>query len=102
RRRHTRFSRDWSSDVCSSDLFQDARDRSWDLRSRRYFPRPPAGPLPERRFDGPAVFIDPTARDDAVWEQTWSDVAPGGLAWHEQIGRAAWRERVEHAVVGGG
>src|SRR2546429_4944336 len=24
RRRHTRCSRDWSSDVCSSDLFQDA------------------------------------------------------------------------------
>src|SRR5690606_39595357 len=24
RRRHTRFSRDWSSDVCSSDLFPDA------------------------------------------------------------------------------
>src|SRR5690606_40887234 len=23
RRRHTRFSRDWSSDVCSSDLFQN-------------------------------------------------------------------------------
>src|SRR5690606_39985646 len=23
RRRHTRFSRDWSSDVCSSDLFRD-------------------------------------------------------------------------------
>src|SRR5690606_39964483 len=23
RRRHTRFSRDWSSDVCSSDLFGD-------------------------------------------------------------------------------
>src|SRR5690606_40178073 len=23
RRRHTRFSRDWSSDVCSSDLLQD-------------------------------------------------------------------------------
>src|SRR5690606_40928873 len=25
RRRHTRFSRDWSSDVCSSDLFRDTR-----------------------------------------------------------------------------
>src|SRR5690606_8966777 len=25
RRRHTRFSRDWSSDVCSSDLENDAR-----------------------------------------------------------------------------
>src|SRR6266511_3165215 len=24
RRRHTRFSRDWSSDVCSSDLYQRA------------------------------------------------------------------------------
>src|SRR5690606_9348769 len=24
RRRHTRFSRDWSSDVCSSDLFSNA------------------------------------------------------------------------------
>src|SRR5690606_39530108 len=26
RRRHTRFSRDWSSDVCSSDLTAAARD----------------------------------------------------------------------------
>src|SRR5215475_15585116 len=28
RRRHTRFSRDWSSDVCSSDLCSAARGRS--------------------------------------------------------------------------
>src|SRR5690606_883428 len=28
RRRHTRFSRDWSSDVCSSDLYIDA---AWSL-----------------------------------------------------------------------
>src|SRR5690606_40530954 len=28
RRRHTRFSRDWSSDVCSSDLLQLSRDIS--------------------------------------------------------------------------
>src|SRR6266511_4581105 len=26
RRRHTRFSRDWSSDVCSSDLRRSVRD----------------------------------------------------------------------------
>src|SRR5690606_40577021 len=26
RRRHTRFSRDWSSDVCSSDLAETLRD----------------------------------------------------------------------------
>src|SRR5690606_40392528 len=28
RRRHTRFSRDWSSDVCSSDLRVDYRSQS--------------------------------------------------------------------------
>src|SRR5690606_18561588 len=30
RRRHTRFSRDWSSDVCSSDLSDYYRKR-WDI-----------------------------------------------------------------------
>src|SRR5690606_39292327 len=31
---HTRFSRDWSSDVCSSDLFGDRTKKSgyWELR----------------------------------------------------------------------
>src|SRR5690606_39865440 len=28
RRRHTRFSRDWSSDVCSSDLMSSGDERS--------------------------------------------------------------------------
>src|SRR5690606_40144891 len=31
RRRHTRFSRDWSSDVCSSDLSMSAAVRSGSL-----------------------------------------------------------------------
>src|SRR5690606_40700817 len=35
RRRHTRFSRDWSSDVCSSDLLPPAR-----YISRPSMPRP--------------------------------------------------------------
>src|SRR5690606_41102047 len=42
RRRHTRFSRDWSSDVCSSDLDHSTRRRlstrseyrSWPIRCR--------------------------------------------------------------------
>src|SRR6266700_2850217 len=29
RRRHTRFSRDWSSDVCSSDLYTDEEHQVW-------------------------------------------------------------------------
>src|SRR5207302_6795993 len=32
RRRHTRFSRDWSSDVCSSDLLKGQRDLHEVLR----------------------------------------------------------------------
>src|SRR5690606_40303307 len=31
RRRHTRFSRDWSSDVCSSDLKEDLQLRNKDF-----------------------------------------------------------------------
>lgn len=76
-------------------VLQDARDRTWDLKSRRFLPQPPDGPHPERRFSGPARFVDPTDRDDAVWEQTWSDVAPGGLCWHEPL------VRVEQSDDGG-
>src|SRR5690606_40717172 len=32
RRRHTRFSRDWSSDVCSSDLKKPTRDQTIEER----------------------------------------------------------------------
>src|SRR3712207_7226744 len=39
RRRHTRYWRDWSSDVCSSDLRHGGRD---DER-RRHGRRPPGG-----------------------------------------------------------
>src|SRR5690606_39958950 len=31
RRRHTRFSRDWSSDVCSSDLVHGRREATFPL-----------------------------------------------------------------------
>src|SRR2546429_9546232 len=45
RRRHTRCSRDWSSDVCSSDLVVARLFRLWyrfrgDLRDRRGNPQP--------------------------------------------------------------
>src|SRR5207245_7651758 len=35
RRRHTRCYRDWSSDVCSSDLPSGSRDRSAEIRRPR-------------------------------------------------------------------
>src|SRR5690606_39945721 len=39
RRRHTRFSRDWSSDVCSSDLERACQHQGvrWRQRLRRHF-----------------------------------------------------------------
>src|SRR5690606_40705819 len=53
RRRHTRFSRDWSSDVCSSDLYSRSSNRATtaaepETRSARsIFPLPP-----RQRSDG--------------------------------------------------
>src|SRR5690606_40362034 len=46
RRRHTRFSRDWSSDVCSSDLRAHARGRAARLEDG---PTRHAGGLDRRR-----------------------------------------------------
>src|SRR5690606_39696898 len=53
RRRHTRFSRDWSSDVCSSDLVLDAG------RLARRFARisPAAANLIELTAADPVTFI---------------------------------------------
>jgi neutral ceramidase len=68
-------------------VFHDIEDRTWTLKVRRFLPTPPAGTGPERRFSSVARFTDPTAEDDGVWEQSWIDVAPGGLHWHEPLVR---------------
>src|SRR5690606_39335784 len=39
RRRHTSFSRDWSSDVCSSDLGLNATLRDYQLQGLRWLAR---------------------------------------------------------------
>lgn len=83
------------ADSLGRGVTHDVEERRWNLRSRRFLPFPPVGPLPERHFDGPATFIDPTTRDDAVWQQDWVDVSPGGLHWHEPL------VRVEHSDDGG-
>src|SRR5687768_18181544 len=47
RRRHTRCSRDWSSDVCSSDLEGAGEEPGEEERERRRRRRCGAGPAPE-------------------------------------------------------
>src|SRR5690606_31256758 len=60
RRRHTRFSRDWSSDVCSSDLLRHRNRTEADLFALRDLEGPnPARVVNESRpfVQLPAVFI---------------------------------------------
>src|SRR3989442_2667871 len=82
RRRHTRCGRDWSSDVCSSDLFA--------------------------RMSPKAVRYEITMEDPATWTRPWTLMIPlrnsnekiYEYACHEgnvgmvEIGRASCRERV--------
>src|SRR5690606_39731616 len=87
RRRHTRFSRDWSSDVCSSDLSfpratLSARGISSNLLAQGY------------RAIGTHWLSGP-------WMARAAGYRPNHSARHppaEQIGRASCRERAEEPV----
>src|SRR5690606_40595536 len=101
-RRHTRFSRDWSSDVCSSDLLRTHAPSTYKI------------PLAS---DVPGVFnvrlaewsVNPErtiGRSKAVGEPPLmlaiSVVEALGMAVASlEIGRASCRERVEGSVAGG-
>src|SRR5690606_39437489 len=98
RRRHTRFSRDWSSDVCSSDL-EDLEALAADLRrsgveasgtlrltTSASFGRQYLSPLlPEFLGRHPRVRLS-VSLDDRVQDLV-------------EIGRASCRERGERSVV---
>src|SRR5690606_39704835 len=82
RRRHTRFSRDWSSDVCSSDLLANRRSPL----ALNHLPRHPRWMrgMPGTR-ERPARVAASIFVDDEMLE----------------IGRASCRERAENAMDGG-
>src|SRR5690606_40320367 len=93
RRRHTRFSRDWSSDVCSSDL----KDEPWGARLVREAPGRwltfgTKGQAELRDFEISKVSV--SARQNAF---TLGGPGIGEVELRSQIGRASWRERVEMA-----
>src|SRR5690606_39579727 len=91
RRRHTRFSRDWSSDVCSSDL-QDGVEvcasgsASQVLLERMAAAAPPADPHMVERLHRRVLERGAAAGARAVWPE---------------IGRASCRERGEVSVAAG-
>jgi len=76
-----------AAETIDRSLFLDIEDRRWTLKVRRFLPTAPTEPAPERRFSSKPLFTDPTATEDARWEQMWTDVAPGGLRWHEPLVR---------------
>src|SRR5438445_4289363 len=82
RRRHTRYWRDWSSDVCSSDLLCRAQELS-----RCEVVSPPQA-LVVKYFDR-LETRSPRAREAALMA-----ALPRHIAHAKQIGRASCRERV--------
>src|SRR5690606_40340485 len=97
RRRHTRFSRDWSSDVCSSDLdlTQDKLDEAGrnlaELSTRR------------REAQGQLNTLDDYRADYTRRLQNTTEQGVTASNYHNfKIGRASCRERGEICVVAGG
>src|SRR5690606_40379474 len=87
-RRHTRFSRDWSSDVCSSDLLVNRRDTELEGGGRR--------------VDGDDLAVPPDLPGVRL-VRTGQDLDEGGLAGAvlpEQAVHLAGTDLEVHAVEG--
>src|SRR5690606_39986702 len=93
RRRPTSFSRDWSSDVCSSDLsISPCRDR-WRASPRKRRAGWRRAPCPPLAWEAAAKRWAPAPIVAAA--ASAAPAAPG------QIGRASGQERVSGAVGDG-
>src|SRR5690606_41144731 len=102
RRRHTRFSRDWSSDVCSSDL-SDARALQDSLRERGE----QGATAVERVLSGPRELGREGLGPEGIARQARAlRFVPARLAasalFLAEIGRASCREGVQMPGTGGG
>src|SRR5690349_487862 len=99
RRRHTRSLRDWSSDVCSSDLLDRGADgpRLAPRRGARRLPSRPGDRARGRELGVPAPVrrraLDPAARRRreigraSCRERVW--MAGCGASWRARVGGAA-------------
>src|SRR5690606_39339445 len=91
RRRHTRFSRDWSSDVCSSDLPLPVRNGGINMNNLKQF---------KQMF---LAQLKLTLREKQAW--FWGIFFPVILMvifmiiFSGEIGRASCRERVCMTLV---
>src|SRR5699024_12000414 len=95
RRRHTRSKRDWSSDVCSSDLKTPAAEQPVEEKE----------PVQQDTRDGEAKFISaPRQRSvgESILAQEMLYRNQGYEPTHQvcsvEVGRATWRDSVQSAV----
>lgn len=73
------------ADALAAGVPSKPLDRAFDFGLHRYLAVPSGRPA-ERRA-GETRFVEATSTEDAFWEQIWTDVAPGDLAWHEPLVR---------------
>src|SRR5690606_40926098 len=94
RRRHTRFSRDWSSDVCSSDLTAPGTNGETHFQNvvRQMYPNAEGQAIDETWTAGQTRTYTITG---AVPSYVNEDAPTVFLAAFLQIGRASCREKVE-------
>src|SRR5206468_7556871 len=99
-RRHTRSDRDWSSDVCSSDLSASGLVTtrvSRAVRSRRFQISTATGTSPMKLLRLVTAYFDPKP----LWGGMALTMGPVKVTSRpvNQIGRASCRERVEMTGV---
>src|SRR5690606_40819346 len=95
RRRHTRFSRDWSSDVCSSDLFTYVGPNVGTFPVLD--PETGAAQSLATTFTGGRVYD--AVSDGSGGMYVGGDFDLPGEQVRLELGRASCRERGERAVV---
>src|SRR5690606_41150334 len=92
RRRHTRFSRDWSSVVCSSDLLGFPPDHpATDMQDTFFVTRKQAGAAATTLLRTHISTIQ--IREMMRRKPPLAVVAPGTVFRRDEIGRASCRER---------
>src|SRR5690606_40103459 len=91
RRRHTRFSRDWSSDVCSSDLVVPVDGRAFDAAADAFGDLGGGGQVGAGEEDDEFFSAEPGG-EVGVADGSLEEGAERG---EDEIGRASCRERGE-------
>src|SRR5690606_39340750 len=101
--RHTRFSRDWSSDVCSSDL----RGEIIQGKNHAHEPVIAGGIVSRTEFQRHLILLAEIERFHVLPFTKIPNMEPAAIAASKQdlgideIGRAACRERAESAEAEG-